>query len=44
LAFGSGRDYAEAAMFLGCDAKRAVEVACQFQTDCGNGIDTLRLK
>lgn len=42
-AFGSGRDYAEAAMHLGFSAKRAVEVACHFQTDCGNGIDILKL-
>lgn len=42
-AFGSGRDYAEAAMHLGHDARRGVEVACHFQTDCGNGIDTLEL-
>jgi hypothetical protein len=41
--WGSGRDYAEAAMFLGHDARKAVEVACHFQTDCGNGIDTLTL-
>ncbi len=42
-AFGSGRNYAEAAMHLGFSAKRAVEVACHFQTDCGNGIDILKL-
>lgn len=40
-AFGSGRDYAEAAMFLGCDAAKAVEVASHFQTDCGMGVDVL---
>lgn len=42
-AWGSGRDFAEAAMHLGCDARRAVEVACHFQSDCGNGIDVLEL-
>ena len=42
-AFGSGRDFAEAAMFLGHDAAEGVRVACHFQTDCGNGIDVLRL-
>lgn len=42
-AFGSGRDYAEAAMHLGCNAVRAVEVASHFQTDCGMGVDTLDL-
>lgn len=40
---GSGRDYAMAAMHLGCDARRAVEVACAFDIGCGNGIDTLEL-
>ncbi len=43
VAAGSGRDYALAAMHLGFDAKRAVEVACHFDTGCGNGIDTLTL-
>lgn len=42
-AFGSGRDYAEAVMYLGHGARKAVEVACVFQTDCGNGIDILEL-
>ena len=43
-AFGSGRDYAEAAMFLGHPAAEGVRVACHFQTDCGNGIDTIELE
>jgi ATP-dependent protease HslVU (ClpYQ) peptidase subunit len=43
IAFGAGRDYAMAAMHLGCDARRAVEVACVFDTSCGMGIDTLEL-
>ena len=43
VAFGSGRDFAEAAMYLGCTAVEAVSVACHFQTDCGNGIDALTL-
>ncbi|CBJ38328.1 Conserved protein of unknown function, phage related [Ralstonia solanacearum CMR15] len=42
-AFGSGRDFAEAAMHLGCTAIEAVSVACHFQSDCGNGIDALTL-
>ena len=42
-AIGSGRDYALAAMYLGHDAKRAVEVACALDNGCGNGIDTLTL-
>lgn len=40
---GSGRDYALAALYLGCDARRAVEVACAMDESCGNGIDTLQL-
>lgn len=44
FARGSGRDYAMAALHLGCDAKRAVEVACALDICCGNGIDTLELK
>lgn len=43
MAFGSGRDFAEAAMYLGHTAAEAVRVACVFQSDCGNGIDTLEL-
>lgn len=42
-AFGSGRDFAEAAMHLGKTAREAVEIACHFQTDCGNGVDSLTL-
>ena len=43
-AMGSGRDYAYAALHLGCDARRAVEVACALDASCGNGIDTLTLQ
>lgn len=43
-AIGSGRDFATAAMHLGESAQGAVEVACCFDTSCGNGIDTLRLE
>lgn len=43
-AWGSGRDFAEAVMWLGHDARRAVEAACHFQTDCGNGVDVLPLR
>jgi 20S proteasome alpha/beta subunit len=42
-AWGCGRDFALAAMYLGHDARRAVEVACTFDVSCGNGIDTLEL-
>ena len=44
VAFGSGRDYAEAAMYLGYSSVRGVEIASHFQTDCGNGIDTLEFE
>lgn len=40
-AMGSGRDYALAAMFLGCNAREAVEVACAFDIFCGNGVDEI---
>lgn len=43
VAIGSGRDFALAAMYLGCDARDAVEVACHFQDGCGRGIDTEEL-
>lgn len=43
FACGSGRDFATAAMHLGCTAAQAVEIACKFDINCGNGIDTLDL-
>lgn len=43
-AMGSGRDYALAAMYLGHDARKAVAVACEFDTGCGNGMDVLTLE
>ena len=43
-AIGSGRDFAATAMFLGHDARRAVEVASQLCGYCGLGIDTLTLE
>lgn len=43
FAMGSGRDYAMAAMYLGCDAIKAVEVACAHDVSCGNGYDALPL-
>lgn len=42
-AWGSGRDYAEATMYLGGSAVQGVQVASHFQADCGNGFDTLTL-
>ena len=41
---GSGSQFAAAAMHLGLDAHRAVEVACELDINCGNGIDTLILE
>lgn len=38
---GSGRDYALAAMAMGADATKAVEIASQLDPSCGMGIDTL---
>jgi hypothetical protein len=43
-AFGSGRDYAIAAMHLGRSAREAVELACLYESSCGSGIDTLELE
>jgi ATP-dependent protease HslVU (ClpYQ) peptidase subunit len=43
-AMGSGRDFALAAMHLGKTAREAVEIACLFDTACGNGVDTLILE
>lgn len=42
-AIGCGRDFAIAAMYLGCSPARAVEVASIFDTGCGGGVDTLEL-
>lgn len=42
-AIGSGRDFALAAMHLGCTAEDAVKVACVFDSGSGNGVDTLTL-
>lgn len=40
-AVGSGSGFASAAMYLGHDAKRAVEVSCALDMNSGSGIDTL---
>jgi hypothetical protein len=42
-AWGSGRDFALAAMYLGRSAVEAVRIACLFQSDCGSGMDMLNL-
>jgi hypothetical protein len=41
MAFGSGRDYAMAAMHCGRTAREAVEIASHFDYGCGNGCDVL---
>lgn len=41
FAIGSGRDFAHAAMYCGKNAPEAVEVACVFDSGCGNGVDVL---
>lgn len=43
MAFGCGRDFAIAAMHLGKSAREAVEIACVYDTSCGNGVDVLTL-
>ena len=40
-AMGSGRDFAIAAVYLGFDAAKGVEVASVFESGCGMGCDTL---
>ncbi len=44
MAIGSGRDYALMAMHLGKTAKEAVELACLFEINCGNGVDVLEFE
>lgn len=44
FAIGGGCDFAITAMHLGKDAVEAVEITCQLDTSCGNGIDFLRLE
>lgn len=40
---GCARECAMTVMYLGFDARRAVEIACELNSGCGNGIDTLTL-
>lgn len=42
-AIGSGGSYATAAMHLGQNASKAVEIACMYDSECGNGVDVLEL-
>lgn len=43
-AWGSGRDFALAAMAFGKTATEAVELACKFDVGCGNGVTVLELR
>lgn len=43
MAWGSGRQFALAAMEHGATAKEAVEVAIKFCTSCGVGVDVIDL-
>lgn len=43
MAFGSGRDFAIAAMHMGATAKEAVEIASIYDINTGMGVDTLDL-
>lgn len=42
-AIGHGRDYAIGAMACGASSVKAVDVACKYDSYCGNGVDVLRL-
>lgn len=44
VCIGSGREYARAALHLGCNSSDAVSVAIALDSGCGNGIDTLTLE
>ena len=44
MAWGAGRDFALAALYLGKTAAEAVEIACHFDSSCGNGVDVLELR
>lgn len=44
IAIGSGSGFAMAAMHLGCNARKAVEVAIALDCGCGNGIDVLEFR
>lgn len=43
-AIGSGRDFAIMAMHLGKTAREAVELACVFDSNSGNGVDSMDLE
>jgi hypothetical protein len=43
FAIGGGCDFAITAMYLGKNAVEAVQITCELDTGCGNGIDSLTL-
>lgn len=43
-AWGSGREYALAAMYCGKTAPESIEVATKFDCGCGDGVDVLRFR
>jgi ATP-dependent protease HslVU (ClpYQ) peptidase subunit len=43
-ALGSGRDFALAAMYLGKNAREAVEIAMEFDLETGKGVDCLEVE
>ena len=43
-AFGSGRDFAIAAMHMGKSAKEGVELACELTTECMGPVDVIELR
>jgi ATP-dependent protease HslVU (ClpYQ) peptidase subunit len=44
MAWGSGQDFALGALAMGADARKAVEIASQFSTDCGFGIEAFDIE
>lgn len=44
IAIGSGREYARAILHIGRSAREAVQVTCDLESSCGNGIDVLELE
>ena len=44
MAWGSGRDYALAAMYLGKDARGAIGVSSVFDNNCGNGVTAFDMR
>ena len=43
-AFGHGRDFAFGALAMGADARKAVEIACEYSLQCGKGVEIYSLQ